>query len=160
MRKAAIQSQKSHMSPRCARRRVRARVNRRQTMIRAPRVASRREYVFAVPRQRSVAACMVDTSVGLAPGVRRVGRPAIAAATACRFRGGLGTRSTDLNGARGGSRGRDSGPGEGERGAVHSEGDNAHNSRQTGQSFGGNDESVAITVREPARCVGPANDYS
>ena len=132
-------------------------MNRRRPMARAPREAPRREYVFAASRQGSPAACMVSTSVVSVPCVRHVSRPAIAAAAAS---GTVGARSTGANGARGSSSGRGYGPGRSERGAVHSEGDKAHNSRQTGQCFGGNDESVAITVREPARCVGPANDYS
>ena len=88
-------------------------MNRRRAMIRAPREASRREYVFAAPRRGSLAACMVSTSAMPVPGVRHVGRPAMAVATANRARGGLGARSTAVNGARGGSRGRGFGSGEG-----------------------------------------------
>lgn len=135
-------------------------MNRRQATIRAPREASRREYVFAAPHRGSLAACMVSTSVVPAPGVRHASRPAMAAATPSRSQGGLGARSAGVNGVRGGSQRAGLRSRRRERGAVHSEGDKAHNSRQTGQCFGGNDESVAITAREPARCVGPANDYS
>jgi hypothetical protein len=160
MRKAAIQSQKSRMSPAYLRAaRPGHAMNRRRPMIRASREATRREYVFVASCQGSAVACMVNTSVVPVPGVRHVSRPAIAVATAGRLLGGPGARSTGANGARGGSSGRGPRPRRRERGAVHSEGDKAHNSRQTGQCFGGNDESVAITVREPARCVGPANDY-
>ena len=120
MRKAAIQSQKSHMSPRCAGRTARSghAVNRRQAMIRARRGTLRQEYVFAALRQGRCAACMVITSVVPIPGVWHLSRPA-AGATACRTRGALGrlggqggTWSTGGNGARGGSSGRGSGPGE------------------------------------------------
>ena len=88
-------------------------MNRRRPMIRAPREASRREYVFAASRQGSPVACIVSTSVVPVPGVRHVSRPAIAVATAGRALGGPGARSTGANGARGGSSGRGSGPGEG-----------------------------------------------
>jgi hypothetical protein len=135
-------------------------MNRRRAMIRVPREAARREYVFVAPGRCSLAACMVSTSVVAVPGVRHISRPAMAVVTANHARGGLGARSIAVNGVRGGSRERGYRSRRRERGAVHSEGDKAHNSRQTGQCFGGNDESVAITVREPARCVGPANDYS
>src|SRR5580693_715023 len=88
-------------------------MNRRRSMIRTPREASRREYVFVASRQGSPVACIVSTSVVPVPGVRHVRRPAIAAATAGRALGGPGARSTGANGARGGSSGRGSGPGEG-----------------------------------------------
>ena len=88
-------------------------MNRRRPMIRAPREASRREYVFAASRQGSPVACIVNTSVVPVPGVRHVSRPAIAVATAGRALGGPGARSTGVNGERGGSSGRGSGPGEG-----------------------------------------------
>jgi len=112
MRKAAIQSQKSHMSPAYVRAaRPGHAMNRRRPMIRASQEATRREYVFVASRQGSPVACMVNTSVVPVPGVRHVSRPAIAVATASRILGGLGARSTGANGARGGSSGR--GPGEG-----------------------------------------------
>jgi hypothetical protein len=88
-------------------------MNRRQPMIRAPREASRREYVFAASRQGSPVACIVGTSVVPVPGVRHVSRPAIGVAAAGRALGAPGAPSTGVNGARGGSSGRGSGPGEG-----------------------------------------------
>ena len=88
-------------------------MNRRRPMTRTPREASRREYVFVASRQGSPVACIVSTSVVPVPGVRHVRRPAIAVATAGRALGGPGARSTGANGARGGSSGRGSGPGEG-----------------------------------------------
>ena len=114
MRKAAIQSQKSRMSPAYLRAaRPRHAMNRRQPMIRASREATRREYVFVASCQGSAVACMVNTSVVPVPGVRHISRPAIAVATAGRLLGGPGARPTGANGARGGSSGRGPGPGEG-----------------------------------------------
>ena len=120
MRKAAIQSQKSPMSPRYAGRTARSghAVNRRQAMNRARWVTLREEYVFAAPRQGGCPACMVISSVVPMPGVWHVSRP-VTEATACRARDALGSlggqggaRPTGGNGSRGGSRGRGSGPGE------------------------------------------------
>jgi hypothetical protein len=113
MRKAAIQSQKSHMPPACERRRGRLAANRRRAMIRAARVASQREHVFAAPCQASVTACMVSTSAVPVPGVRHVSSRVTAVAAAGRVRGGLGTRTAGANGTSGGSRRRGSGPGKG-----------------------------------------------
>ena len=164
MKKEAIRSQNSPMSasgwPAVIQGRA---VNDRRALIPAVRAAGRAKGARAAGRPRRVAACMADASVrpGPAPrqglGARRRPRqwdPTAQWDLAVRSGRRAAVKLHELPFARAKFRSPYRAPG-----ASHSGGDKWHISRRTGQRFGENRGSVTITLRDPARRVGPANDY-